>query len=330
MEIKSIWKKIKGFFKANAIAAMFLILFLLCCVSFDNFLSVEAIANLLRSSSVNGLLAVGMMFVILCGDIDLSVGSVLALAGIVFVKVQETSVILGILAALIVGILCGLLTGFLTIKAGLPAFISSLSTQYAFRGLVYMVTNQKAVTVLEPGRAFSWLGNGSVLGFLPTQAFFFLVIALICGGILKYTIFGRSVYAAGGNTEAALMMGVKTDRTRISAFLICGGLSALAGVVTASRLGSAQAVAGEGAEMIVIAGIVLGGTLLRGGVGRMSGVVFGTLFIRLVTTAFNNIPGISSYWQNVITGILLLIVVFLQNYGMELLEKRRLLKQKLG
>ena len=126
------------------------------------------------------------------------------------------------------------------------------------------------------------------------------------------------------------MMGVKTDRTRISAFLICGGLSALAGVVTASRLGSAQAVAGEGAEMIVIAGIVLGGTLLRGGVGRMSGVVFGTLFIRLMTTAFNNIPGISSYWQNVITGILLLIVVFLQNYGMELLEKRRLLKQKLG
>lgn len=330
MEVKSIWKRTNHFFRTNAIAAMFFILFVLCCISFDNFLSVEAIANLLRSSSVNGLLAVGMMFVILCGDIDLSVGSVLALAGIVFVKVQETSVPLGILAALLVGALCGLVTGFLTIKAGLPAFISSLSTQYAFRGLVYIVTNQKAVSVREPSQAFSWFGNGTILGFLPTQAFFFLVIAISCGLLLKYTVFGRSIYATGGNTEAALMMGMKTDRTRMVAFIICGLLSALAGAITASRLGSAQAVAGEGAEMIVIAGIVLGGTLLRGGVGKMSGVVFGTMFIRLMTTAFNNIPGISSYWQNVTTGIFLLIVVFLQNYGMELLGKRKLLKQREG
>lgn len=317
MTAKRMMKKIGSYFRSNAIIAMFLILFLLCGISFPNFLSLESIGNLLRSSSVNGLMAVGMMFVILCGDIDLSVGSVLALAGIVFVKLQETSLLLGLAAALVVGAACGAVTGFLTIKAGLPAFISTLSAQYAFRGLVYIVTNQKAVTVADPTAAFSWFGNGTVFGFLPVQAMMFLLIAVIGGIVQKYTVFGRSVYATGGNKEAALMMGVITDRTRMASFMICGVLSALAGVVTASRLGSAQAVAGEGLEMTVIAGIVLGGTLLRGGVGKMTGVFFGTLFIKLMTTAFNNIPVISSYWQNVITGVILLIIVFLQNYAIE-------------
>lgn len=326
--MKSFMQKFRTFAAENPNVFMFFALFIGCSIAFPTFLSVESISNLLRASSTPGLIAVGMTMVILCGDIDLSVGAVLALGGIVFAKLWETSVVLAVFASLGVGFLCGLFTGLLTVKAKIVAFIATLSTQYAYRGIVYIITNQKAITVKNPTVAFSWFGTGHV-GPIPVQAVFFILAAIVASYILKYTAFGRSIYATGGNTEAARMMGIKTDKARILAFCISGMLSALAGVVTTSRLNAAQAVAGADIEMTVIAAIVLGSVLLTGGVGKIYGTFFGVLFIRLLSTTFNNIPAISSYWQNVITGVILLIVVFLQNYaalfrkgGFEKLKKR--------
>lgn len=302
-----------AFLRSEPIAAIFLALFVGCCFAFPSFFTAESVANLFRSTSTTGIVAIGMTLVILCGDIDLSVGAVLALGGVVFATAGRVSVALGAVLCVLTGLACGLCTGLLTVKARLPAFIASLSTQYAVRGIVYIVTDQKAIHIKEPSAAFSWFGNGSI-GVVPVPALVFLVLAVAAAWVLRYTGFGRNIYAAGGNTEAALMMGVKTDVTRIAAFVICGGLSAVAGIITTSRLGAAQAVAGADMEMTVIAAIVLGGTLLRGGVGKIAGTVFGALFIKLLITAFNNIPSISTYWQNVITGIFLLAVVFGQNY----------------
>lgn len=318
-------KRAIHFCRENMIAALLAVLFLICTLSFETFLSVDAISSLMRGASATGLMALGMMLVILCGDIDLSVGSVLAIGGVVFVKLANLSVPLAVIAAVAAGVACGFCTALLTVKVNIPAFIASLSTQYAIRGIVYIVTEQKAISVENPSDAFSWLGNGMLLNLIPVQSCLFLLFAGILAYLLKYTAFCRSIYATGGNREAAHMLGVKTDKTRILAFVVCGAMSALAGMVTASRLGSAQAVAGEAQEMTVIAAIVLGGVLLRGGVGKVSGVVCGVFFIRLLTTLFNNIQQISTYWQNVITGILLLVVVFFQAIAVGEQGRRRLL-----
>lgn len=313
--MKKILLKLKHFSVNNPIIVMLLALYFGSSIFFPTFLSFETVGNLLRASSAAGLIAVGMSLVIICGDIDLSVGSVLALGGIVFAMLWKVSVPLAFFAALAVGVLCGLITGLLTVKAKIVAFIATLSTQYAYRGIVYVVTNQKAITVRDPSPAFSWFGTANI-GPLPAQSIFFILAAIVLSVLLKSTAFGRSIYATGGNREAALMMGIKTDKTRIISFCISGGLSALAGIVTTSRLNAAQAIAGADIEMTAIASIVLGGILLSGGVGKVYGAFFGVLFIKLLTTTFNNIPSMSSYWQNVITGIILLVVVFIQNYSL--------------
>lgn len=321
------WKSaLAGFIKNNPIILIFTLLFVVDGVVFPSFFTSESISNLFRATSSSGIIAIGMTFVIICSDIDLSVGAVLALSGVIFAKLINVSFPLACAASLLAGVFCGLITGLLTVKAKLPPFISSLSTQYAIRGIVYIVTNQKAIKVREAPEIFNFLGNGNIFGAIPVPAAIFVLLGIAAAFILARTTFGRSVYATGSSTEAATMMGVRTPRVRIAAFVISGAMSALAGMITTSRLSAAQAVAGQDIEMTVIASIVLGGVLLRGGVGKMYNVMFGALFIRLLIITFNNIPTISTYWQTVITGLCLLAVVVSQNCMMS----RKRLKKTVG
>jgi ribose transport system permease protein len=306
-------------FKQNAIILIFFILFIICSFSFPTFLSIENLRNIIKTTSTMGIIAIGMTFVILCGEIDLSVGSIQALSAVIIVTMAHTSVLGGVVLSLLAGIVCGLFTALLIIKAKIPAFIASLSMQFALRGLVYIFTNERAIYLKNVPLIFAWFSQGQLIAILTVPAVFFILTALCSSIVLNYIPLGRSIYAVGGNQEAAKMMGIKTIKTKFIVFVISGGLSALSGIIIASRLNAAQSITGEGLEMQIIAAVVLGGTLLRGGVGRISGTVFGALFLTLLSNCFNNIGNLNFYWQNVITGILLLLVVVSQ----EIFSKNR-------
>jgi ribose transport system permease protein len=322
LSTKAVLGKLTDWLKQNAIVVIFFILFLVCSLSFPTFLSIENIRNIIKTASTTGIIAIGMTVVILCGEIDLSVGSIQALSAVIIIAMAHTSVLGGVVLSLLAGIICGLFTATLIIKAKIPAFIASLAMQFALRGLVYIFTNERAIYLKNVPLIFAWFSQGQMLAILTVPAIFFILTAVCSSIMLSYIPLGRSIYAVGGNHEAAKMMGIKTIRTKFIVFVISGGLSALSGIIIASRLNAAQSITGEGLEMQVIAAVVLGGTLLRGGVGKISGTVFGALFLTLLSNCFNNIGNLNFYWQNVITGILLLLVVVSQ----EIFSKNKKMK----
>ena len=317
-------KSIVTILNENAIIIVFFVFVIVSLFMFETFFTIENLTNILRSASIQGIVAIGITFVIICGEIDLSVGSVVALGGVVTAKMilnGVQSVYLIILVAIFVGIICGVCNAMMVVKLKIPSFIATLSVQFATRGIVYIITNEIPINIKNPPLSFKWLSSGSILPIISTPAMFFILICLFSSIVMKYTVLGRSFYALGGNSEAANMMGVRIDRDKSLAFIICGALSAFAGVILTARLNAAEATAGEGMEMKVIAAVVLGGTLLRGGVGKMWGTFFGMLFLTLLSTFFNNLGTVNSFWQNVITGILLLIVVLFQVFSERSVKK---------
>ncbi|MHC1771981.1 MAG: ABC transporter permease [Flexilinea sp.] len=323
-KLLSCTKNIVSILNENAIIIVFFVFFIASSLMFDTFFTIENLTNILRSASIQGIVAVGMTLVIICGEIDLSVGSVVALGGVIAAEMiinDIQSIYLVILIAILSGIICGAFNALMVVKLKIPSFIATLSVQFAVRGIVYIITNEVPINIKNPPEAFKWLSSGSILPLISTSAMFFILLCLVASITLKYTVFGRSLYALGGNIEAANMMGVRTDHGKGLAYIISGALSAFAGVILASRLNAAEATAGEGMEMKVIAGVVLGGTLLRGGVGKMWGTFFGMLFLTLLSTFFNNLGTINSFWQNVITGILLLVVVLFQVFSERSVKK---------
>jgi len=268
------------------------------------FFSGSNLSNIVRSSAVPIILGIGMTFTILTAGIDLSVGSVLAFTGILlsglithmprFVAVFVTIV----LVTMIVGGLNGLLIG----KLGLNSFVVTLGALGIFRGISYLVTNGTTRTI-DTGPLINTLGDGNV-GPIPGPFLVVIVIAAISIYVLKSTYFGRDVYAVGGNEFASKLAGIYTSRVKMSVYFISAGLAALAGVMQVGRLQAASPTIGVGLELTVVAGVLLGGTRLSGGVGSITGTVIGLLFLQTVSNSLT-IQGVSSYWQQVVTGVLL-------------------------
>jgi ribose transport system permease protein len=268
------------------------------------FFSGSNLSNIIRSSAVPIILGIGMTFTILTAGIDLSVGSVLAFTGILlsglithmprFVAVFVTIV----LVTMIVGGLNGLLIG----KLGLNSFVVTLGALGIFRGISYLVTNGTTRTI-DTGPLINTLGDGNV-GPVPGPFLVVIVIAAISIYVLKSTYFGRDVYAVGGNEFASKLAGIYTSRVKMSVYFISAGLAALAGVMQVGRLQAASPTIGVGLELTVVAGVLLGGTRLSGGVGSITGTVIGLLFLQTVSNSLT-IQGVSSYWQQVVTGVLL-------------------------
>jgi galactofuranose transport system permease protein len=261
-----------------------------------------------------GLVALGMTFVIMTGGIDLSVGSVAALGGVAAVKVSEHGLLPGLLAGIAAGAAVGVLNGFLITKVNLPPFIVTLATLLAIRGLALSLSHTRAA-VAAPG-GFQKLGHWSLLG-LPVAAWAMLVAFLVGAGVLQYTPWGRQVLAIGGNVDAARLMGLPVARTTFSVYVLSGALAGCAGVFLASQNGSVDTAAGLGWELSAIAAVVVGGTLLTGGVGSVLSTLVGVLLLQLIFNliVFENgkdVINISSYWESVIRGAFLLVVVLLQ------------------
>jgi putative xylitol transport system permease protein len=300
---------------------IFIALALVCvtlAVISENFLSTRNILNVLRQTSINGILAIGMTFVILTRGIDLSVGSVVALAGIVaasFATTASTGIIAGapypslvaILAGLAVGMACGGLSGVIVARFRVPAFVATLGMLSAARGLTLIYSGGRPIPALAED--FRWIGTGSIWG-IPVPIFLLLGTFALAHFVLTQTRFGRHVYAVGGNPHAAKVSGLPVRGIRFTVYVISGALAGLAGMILAARTGSALPQAGIAYELDAIAAVVIGGTSLAGGVGRVTGTLIGALLIGVMNNGLD-LLGVQSYYQQVIKGLLIVVAVML-------------------
>lgn len=314
-------KKIVSFFQAGSTINAFLLLVIVSSIVFadKNFLSAANVMNILLKAAKNGgFLALGMTFVILCGEIDLSVGAVFALSGVVMGLVGTINPFLGLAAGILVGVMSGALIGWMVTKLRISSWIASLAMLFALRGVIQIIArksipiegailtfaNTKFLKGVIPG-----LKNG-----IPLLVILLFVCAFLCAYISRCTRFGMGMYAVGGNRDAAEMMGIDVARIKIKAFICCGTIAALSGVLLASSSGSATLSAGNVYETYAIAMCAIGGVKLTGGEGRFSGAFFGILIYFIINTIFTYLPsGVSVHWQSIIMGTLVLISVGVQS-----------------
>lgn len=299
-----------------------LIALILTCIvlslASEYFLTTRNILNVLRQSSINGILAIGMTFVILTRGIDLSVGSVVALAGIISASLATTSsaamiaggpypAFIAIAAGLAVGAGSGAVSGVIVSRFAVPAFVATLGMLSAARGLTLIYAGGRPVPALTP--EFRWIGTGDVFG-IPMPVVIFAIVFFLALWVLSSTRFGRHVYAAGGNPHAATVSGINVRRVRLYVYVISGALAGLAGMILAARTGSALTQAGIAYELDAIAAVVIGGTSLSGGVGKVTGTLIGALLIGVVNNGLD-LLGVESYYQQVIKGLLIVAAVML-------------------
>lgn len=284
-----------------------------------NFLTRNNMFNVLRQISSNTIIAIGMTFVLLTGGIDLSVGSIIAVTNCVSICMMVAGVPIpaAIVIGLLLGSIVGLLNGVIIAKLHIPAFIMTLAMMQIARGAAYLSTDGKPVRFSND--SFSLIGNGYV-GMVPVPVIIMIVCIIIFAFILHKSKFGVYIYAVGGNREAARFSGIDISKIEIGVYTICGILAGLAGMILSSRMLSAQPTSGDGAEMDAIAAAVLGGTSLSGGAGSIAGTVIGALFIGVLNNGLN-IIGVSSYWQEVIKGVVIIIAVLV-----DVIKNKRLSK----
>lgn len=277
-----------------------------------NFATESNIMNIVRQSSINTVLAAGMTFVIITGGIDLSVGSILG-ATAVMAMVTSLSPQLGLLSipvALMGGLLMGTLNGVMVAYIGLPPFIATLGTYTALRGAAYLLAD--GTTVINNDISFEWIGN-AYLGPIPWLVVIGFVVIGICWFILRKTTLGMHVYAVGGNANAARLTGIKVGLVLTFVYAMSGLLAGLGGIMSASRLYSANGNLGVGYELDAIAAVVLGGTSLSGGIGSITGTLIGALIIAAMNNGMT-LMGVSYFWQLVIKGCVIIIAVLIDKY----------------
>lgn len=287
-------------------------LFLFSCMMFrGNFFSAFNLSNLIRQVSISAIVAVGVNFVIISGGRDLSVGSICAVSSMVTAILSPHGFWAAAAGGITAGILLGAINGVIITRLGVQPFIATLGTQLGAKGIALLINSELSMTITDQSNMFTTLGRGYILG-IPIPAIFMVVIIGIAYYVAKYTGFGRAVYAIGGNEESAVMMGISVNRTKFLVYTISGLTSALAALVLSSRLGAGLPTAGDGWDMTIMATVVIGGTLVRGGVGDMRGVLAGALICGIITNMINMFGNVNSYWQNIINGSLLLMAVMMQ------------------
>lgn len=288
----------------------------LCCVFFaPNFASMINMRGLGLAVSMSGIIACAMLFCIACGEIDLSIASVVACSGVVTAVVinSTSSIFMGVSAGLLSGIIFGFINGFVIAHLKVNALITTLATMQIARGLGYLFSDGKAVGISE--EQFYSLGNATFLGF-PLPIWITIVCFFIFGFLLNKTVYGRNTLAIGGNEEAARLAGVNVTRTKLIIFTVSGFISAVAGVILAARMTSGQPMTSVGFELTVISACVLGGVSLKGGIGKISYVIAGVLILGTVENAMN-LLNISPFTQYVVRGSILLAAVIFDRYKQE-------------
>lgn len=305
-------KQALKFLQKYNLVVLFVIFCTVAALLSDKFLTFRNFFNLLQQSAVIGIVSCGMTFVIITGGIDLSVGSVVALAGMVVAILIKSgfNLLLSVFISLLVGLTLGLITGFISAKFKLPPFIVSLATMVSVRGLALLITEGQPVFGLSG--SFTLLGGGK-LGPVPISGLMWIGVTLICLYVLKYTSFGRKLYAIGGNEKASYFSGINVGLYKMAAFGVSGLLAGLGGIVLTSWLTVGQPTAGNGMELDAIAAVVLGGTDLFGGSGGVVGTFFGVFLLAIITNIFN-LLGLASYYQYIFKGVIIVLALILNRY----------------
>lgn len=298
--------------KQGALVAL-LLLIIFASVRYDTFLTNVNIINILKQNSMIGLLAIGMTFVILLKGIDLSVGSLLALGGIMAATLSPYGIVVALIVPIIITALLGALNGVIIAKLKMEPFIVTLAMMIGVRGFIYAFTKEKTMTVDDGTKQFFVdLGNGAFIG-IPNPVWILFITLIIASFTLHHTKFGRNVYAIGGNEDATLLMGIRVERMKIIIYALNGALAGFTGIILAGRLGgAAQPVAGNMWELDAIAAVVIGGTLLTGGRGGVFGTFVGVMLLGVVLNIINLQGTLDSWWQPVIRGTFLIIIVVIQ------------------
>jgi len=271
------------------------------------FLTLDNILNVVRQVSIIAIIAAGMTFVILTAGIDLSVGSVLAVAGALSasVMVKTGSILLAIVVALAAGFVFGYINGLFITKGNIPPFITTLAIMVLARGCVLVYSNGSPIATKSD--IYNFLGKGYILG-IPFPVVILIVLYAICHIILNYTKFGRSVYSLGGNREATRLSGINIDRVEVAVYSISGLLAGLTGLILTARLGSAQPTAGTGYELDAIAAVILGGTSLAGGQGAIFTTVIGAMILGVLDNILV-LLNVNPFASNIVKGAVILMAV---------------------
>jgi ribose/xylose/arabinose/galactoside ABC-type transport system permease subunit len=307
-------ERVFGLMQRHGAAAVLVLLLVAGSVGFKSFPTGDNLGNIAITSSFLATVALGMTFVIITGGIDLSVGSVFALGGVLAAYGVRWGSLAALLLPLAVCGAFGLAQGLLIARVRLAPFIVTLAGLLAARGLLLSISDEGARTYLIPhASVLARLGQGKALGLgYPV----YLTLALFVAGaiLLQRTGFGQSVYAIGGGPDAAALMGVPVTRTKVIVYVMSGLLAGLAGALNAARLSSGVTILGTGMELDVIAAVVIGGTLLTGGAGSVSGTIAGVLLLGVIQNLINQIGDLSSSYQQVVSGAFLAVVVVVQTY----------------
>ena len=305
---------IKTIFKSKEIGIIAILIVLSIAIQIKNpiFLTYNNIVDVCRNTSYTLIIAIVMTFVLIAKGLDLSVGSLMALGGLVasLAMTNGVPIILAVILGIIVGAAFGVVNAFCIVKLNIPAMIASLGTMYMARGLVLIITKGSPVFPLP--EAFSAFGKGFLIG-LPYVVIIAIILSIIAHLILTKTTYGRKVYAIGGNPETAKFAGINVAMVTASCYLISGSLAALSGILTAARMGSGQPSIGDGTEMTVITAVIIGGTSLNGGAGTILGTVLGALLMNVLSSGMN-LVGVSAYWQKFVMGLIIIVAVGMDMY----------------
>ncbi|MFC8899675.1 ABC transporter permease [Streptomyces cinereoruber] len=298
----------------QGVLAVLLLVVVVASFAYPTFPTLDNARGVLVQASFLAIVALGMTLVIITGGIDLSVGSVFALGGVLAAWASQWGLIPALLVPLAVCGAIGLLNGLLIARAGMAPFIVTLASLLGARGLLLALTDEGATTHLVPkGSAFAGLGQGSVLGFgYPIL----VALALFGAGglLLQRTSFGQTLFAVGGSNDAATLMGLPVARAKVTVYVLSGLLAGFAGALNAARLSSGVTIIGTGMELDAIAAVVIGGTLLVGGAGSVSGTLWGVLLLAVIQNLINQIGSLNSSYQSVVSGGFLILVVVAQRY----------------
>jgi ribose/xylose/arabinose/galactoside ABC-type transport system permease subunit len=274
------------------------------------FFTPQNLLNILQYSAILGVLSVGMTIVIISGGIDISLGSMLIIIGIVIAKIipPTGSVLLMSLVGVLLGTFCGFINGLISTKLRVVPFIATLATMQIIQGIALLLA--KGSNIPFNNQSFALLGRGYVFGFFPISCIILIVVSILGILLLKFLPYGRKLLSVGANSTASSLVGINPDNVRLVAYIICGFCAGIAGIINTSQNSAGMVATGTNAGMNAIAASVLGGTNMAGGKGSIIGTLMGVIIINSITNGLN-LMGISSYWQQVVQGAILVLVVSL-------------------
>ncbi len=286
------------------------VIFLFFSISSKYFFTARNISNILGQISLPLIAAVGLSLLLISGEVDISIGSLQAVVALPLLYVMNAtgSFFLGAVCAVLLGGTVGIINGILVTRLKINSLIATLGMYYSLRGTVYLITRKVAVADEAGKDIFFLLGNGKLFHFLPYPAILMFVILFMFMYIMRNSTYGRRIYAVGGNSEVARAMGINVEKIKFSAFVLCSTLASISAIILASRLGSANHLAGQGFEFQVVAAVILGGVSLSGGIGTLLGAFIGVLILGIIQNGLGML-NVSTMWQLVITGSIIIMSV---------------------